>query len=466
MQTRLLISNVLATLFAVTSIAGASEQPPNIILFMADDLGYGALGCYGQKKIKTPNIDRLAAEGVRFTQAYSGSNVCAPARSVLMTGLHTGHTPVRANGVGKHLYDSDVTIAEVFKAKGYVTGMFGKWGLGNEHSPGRPNLQGFDTFFGQLEQVHAHFYYPFWIWRDNEAYPLCDNNGGKRSRYVHDVLHEKSLDFIRTNKDEPFFCYVPCIIPHVELVVPEDSERPYYDLFPKVRIDDPRTGYIGSEHGYATLAGMVSRMDRGVGEMLSLLKELKIDDRTLFLFTSDNGGQGGPWVKMTDFFKANAPLRGYKGSFFEGGIRVPMIARWPGRIKPGRTSDHVLGFQDVLPTLAEVAGASTPAGLDGISFAPTLFDRGAQREHGYLYWEYPHGEQLEQAVRMKNWKLIKTADGKISLYNLADDLAEASDVAASHPDVVAELTPLFSTARSSPRDYAAIDRPTIDDYVR
>ncbi len=439
---------------------------PNVVLFVADDLGYGELGCYGQKKIRTPNIDRLAAEGMRFTQAYAGSHVCAPSRSVLMTGLHAGHTPVRANGAGKHLYDDDVTVAEVLKKGGYATGAFGKWGLGNETTPGQPNLQGFDAFMGQLEQVHAHFYYPYWIWKDNEKYPLPKNEGNQRGQYVHDVLHERALRFIRDNRDRPFFCYIPCIIPHVELVVPEDSEGPYRGRFPKVRINDPRPGYIGSEDGYATFAGMVSRMDRGVGEILALLKQLGIDKDTLILFSSDNGGQGGPWSGMTDFFEGNGPLRGYKGSFYEGGLRVPMIARWPGRIRPGSTSDHVLGFQDVLPTLADVAGVRPPDGTDGVSFLPTLLGSSEQPAHDFLYWEYRRGKALAQAVRRGDWKLVKNRAGRIELYDLVGDIGETTDLAAGYPEVVQEIASVLAGARTPERAYTPIKRPTIDDYVR
>jgi len=446
--------------------APSNRRRPNVVLFVADDLGYGELGCYGQTKIRTPNIDRLAAEGVRFTQAYAGSHVCAPSRSVLMTGLHSGHTPVRANGAGKHLYDEDLTVAEVLKRSGYATGAFGKWGLGNENSPGRPNLQGFDEFMGQLEQVHAHFYYPYWIWRNNERYLLPENEGKRRGRYVHDVLHGRSLQFIRQNKDRPFFCYIPCIIPHVELVVPEDSERPYRGKFPKVAIKDPRRGYISSVDGYATFAGMVSRMDRAVGEILALLKELNIDEDTVVIFTSDNGGQGGNWRGMTDFFKGNGPLRGHKGSFYEGGIRVPMIVRWPGRVQPGSTSDHVLGFQDILPTVAGLAGVTTPEGIDGISLLPTLLGRGKQPTHHFLYWEYPRRRALEQAVRMGDWKLIKTPKGKIELYNVTEDPGETRDVAAAHPDIVKRIKAILSVQHATAREYASIKRPTIDDFVR
>jgi len=439
---------------------------PNIVFFMADDLGWGELGCYGQQKINTPRIDRLAAQGMRFTQAYSGSHVCAPSRSVLMTGLHSGHTPVRANGAGKHLYADDVTVAEVLKSAGYATGIFGKWGLGNETTPGRPTLQGFDTFMGQLEQVHAHFYYPYWIWRNNKPFLMPENEGRRRQRYVHDEMFAGVLDFVREHRGEPFFLYVPCILPHVELVVPEESEVPYRGKFPKMAIPDPRPGYLGSKDGYTTFAGMVSRMDRDVGRLLDLIAKLGLDDDTLFIFTSDNGGQGGNWKGMTDFFTGNGPLRGYKGSFHEGGIRVPMIARWPGHTAAGTTSDLQLCFQDVLPTVAAVAGVVPPENIDGISFLPTLTGKGKQQHHEFLYWEYPRNKGYEQAVRLDDWKLLRTPAGKIELYDLATDLGETKNVADQHPDIVTKIEQVLASEHSPERDYPPARNPTIDDYVR
>src|SRR6185503_2037713 len=234
---------------------GQAAAPPNIIFIMADDLGFGHLGCYGQKKIKTPNIDQLAAEGMRFTQCYAGSHVCAPSRSVLMTGLHAGHTPLRANGGGRALADEDLTVAEVLKSAGYVTGGFGKWGLGTEDSPGRPTRQGFDEFFGFYHQVHAHFYYPYYLWQNETKYPLPENEGGKRGSYSHDVIHSKALEFIRRNRERRFFAYLPYTLPHVELVVPADSMKPYQGKWPETPLPDPRPGYIGAEEPLATYAG-------------------------------------------------------------------------------------------------------------------------------------------------------------------------------------------------------------------
>ena len=446
----------------------AAERAPNIVFILADDLGYGELGCYGQEKISTPNIDRLAEEGMRFTQCYAGSRVCAPSRSTLITGQHTGHTPIRANGSGMYLYDGDVTVAEVLKQAGYVCGGFGKWGLGNNGTDGHPNRQGFDDFFGQLHQVHAHFYYPYWLWKNDTRFMLPENEGHRRARYAHDEIHSQALYFIRRNKDRPIFCYLPYIIPHVELVVPEDSLAPYRGKFPEEPLPDPRPGYIGADEPYATFAGMVSRMDGHVGQIVTLLDELGILDNTVIFFSSDNGGQGGAWTRMTDFFDGNAPLRGYKGQFYEGGIRVPLIARWPGRIAKGSTSDHVCAFWDFLPTAADIAGVETPKQVDGISFLPTLLGNARQPDHEFLYWEYPRGGSVDQAVRMGRWKAVRpTPGGPLELYDLDTDVAETTNVAAEHPRIVEKIEGYISTARTDRRQYNTnVHRPTVDDYVR
>jgi arylsulfatase A-like enzyme len=449
----------------------AAPRKPNIVFILADDLGYGELGCYGQKKIRTPHLDRLAAEGMRFTQCYAGSNVCAPSRSTLMTGLHTGHTPIRANGGGLSLAATDVTLPKVLQQAGYATGGFGKWGLGGENSvaqPGHPNRQGFDEFFGYLHQVHAHFYYPYFLWHNETKFFLPENEGKKRARYAHDVIHARVLDFIRRHKDRPFFCYLPYTLPHVELVVPEDSLKPYRGQWKEEPLPDPRPGYIGADEPYATFAGMVSRLDRHVGEIMKLLKELDLDEHTIVLFASDNGAQGGPWKRMTDFFEGNGALRGYKGQFYEGGIRVPLLARWPGHIKAGAVTDHVCAFWDMLPTVAEIAGAPCPANLDGLSFVPTLLGRGKQNQHEFLYWEYPTPRGPTQAVRMGDWKLVQAAQGKpFELYNLRTDPGESRDVADKQPEIVAKIKAYLATARTEMRKYpAGGPDPTVKDYVR
>lgn len=463
-----------APLFAwfVMSVAApmvrGADAPPNIVLIMADDLGHGALGCYGQQRIATPNIDRIAAEGMRLTQAYAGSHVCQPSRSVLMTGLHTGHTPCRANDVSHRLMPEDVTIAELLHDQGYATGGFGKWGLGYEGTTGHPNRQGFDEFFGQYLQVHAHFYYPFWVWHNDEKVMLPDNEGGRRGTYVADATHERALAFIREHRDGPFFAYLPYILPHVELVVPEDSEAAYRGKFPRVSIPDPRPGYIGSDDGLATFAGMVSRLDRYVGEVLALLDELQLADRTVVVFTSDNGAQGsGGWQQMNEFFGSTGGLRGYKGSFYEGGLRVPFLVRWPGRTSPGSTSDHVIGFQDVLPTLCEIAGAAPPREIDGISFVPALSGSDPQADHIGLYWEYPaRNGEIGRAARMGRWKAVQAAGREVELYDLAGDPAETANVAAEHPAVVREIVSFMDGAHVPLRDYPPGPEIGVKDYVR
>jgi arylsulfatase A len=449
-----------------------AADTPNIVFIIADDLGHAELGCYGQKKIRTPHIDRLAEAGMRFTQTYAGSHVCQPSRSVLMTGLHAGHTPVRANDVNQMLLPEDVTVAELLKDAGYATGGFGKWGLGPQQPTGQPNRQGFDEFFGQYLQVHAHFYYPWWVEHNEGRHMLPGNEGGQRKQYVQEEIHAAALQFIRDNKDGPFFAYLPYIIPHVELVVPDKWEEPYRGKFPKVRLEDSRPGYISSDDGFVTFAGMVSLLDAQVGEISDLLDELGIADNTLVIFTSDNGGQGGgrddAWKKMTDFFEGNGPLRGYKGTFYEGGLRVPLLACWPGKIEPGSTSDHVTGFQDMLPTLCEVAGAGVPQATDGISILPTLAGEGQQVEHRGLYWEYRRGNGIGRAARMGRWKAVQQrSEADVELYDLEQDVSETTDLAASRPAIVREMTAFMDGSHVDQREYPdVIERTTIDDYVR
>jgi len=447
-----LVSYLCLTAFACSADAQTGTHA-NIVFILADDLGYGELGCYGQKKIQTPNIDKLAKEGMRFTQCYSGSHVCAPSRSTLMTGLHTGHTPIRANGGYRYLYPEDVTVAEVLKKAGYTCGGFGKWGLGVEETSGFPLKHGFEEWFGFYHQVHAHFYYTHYLWHNDTRFFLPENEGHKRARYSHDEIHKQALAFIRAQKDHPFFAYLPYTLPHVQLVVPEDSLKPYQGKWEETPMPDPRPGYIGAEEPYATFAGMVSRLDRSVGEVMALLKELNLDERTIVFFSSDNGAQGNQWQRVADFFDGKGLLRGYKGEWYEGGIRVPLIGRWPGKIKPGSTSDHVCAFWDFFPTFAELAGAESPKNLDGISFAPTLLGK-PQKEHEFLYWEMGRGPGLNQAVRMGDWKAIRhKLKGPIELYNLSTDLSEKKNVASEHPDIVEKITKLMSSEHTQERNY-------------
>lgn len=439
---------------------GAGRRPPNIIFIMADDLGYGDLGCYGQTKIRTPHINALAAEGVRFTDAYSGCTVCAPSRSVLMTGLHTGHTSVRSNSGGVPLLAEDVTVGEVLKPARYATGCFGKWGLGDIGTAGVPWKQGFDEFFGYLHQVHAHFYYPEFLYDNGRECPLAGNKEGKRTTYSHDVIANRALDFIRRQRERPFFCYVPFTIPHRELVVPEDSLAEYKGRFPEDVSVDARRYYGDQPAPRATLAAMITRMDRDVGRIVALLKELKLERDTLLFFTSDNGSAVAAW---DDFFASNGPLRGHKRNLYEGGIRVPAIARWPGRIRAGTVSRMPRYFCDFLPTAAELAGVRPLNGLDGISIVPELLGAKAvgreQARHEFMYWELPVFESGRfrdevpcQAVRMGQWKAVRPEPGgRLELYNLEEDIGETRDLAAERPGVMARIEEYLRTARTEPR---------------
>lgn len=441
------------------SIARAQAgRRPNIVFIMADDLGYGDLGCYGPKKIRTPNIDRLAAEGLKFTQAYAGCTVCAPSRSVLMTGFHMGHTSVRSNPGGVPLIDSDFTVAEMLKKAGYATGGFGKWGLGDAGTTGAPEKQGFDEFFGYLNQVHAHYFYPEFLYQNGRRFPLEGNDKGRRT-YSHDVIASKALDFIERNRSHPFFCYVPFTIPHLELLVPEDSIAEYRGKFEERPYKDPRDHYAAQPESRAAYAGMITRMDRDVGRITSLLTRLGIDDNTIVFFTSDNGAASPLW--RDDYFNSTGGLRGHKQNLYEGGIRVPMVARWKGRIGAGKVSDHPWAFWDFMPTAAELAGVQAPDGIDGLSVVPTLLGQGRQRIHDFLYWEIPryNSQKREflrevpmQAVRTGDWKAVRPKpDGPLELYNLKTDPGESKDVSSANPKMIARIEKYLKTARTEPR---------------
>ncbi len=442
----------------------ADPENPNIIYMLADDLGYGDLGCYGQEKFTTPHLDQLAQQGVRFTRHYSGSTVCAPSRSVLMTGLHTGHTPIRGNREVKPegqapLPDSLVTLSERLKEAGYVTGAFGKWGLGSPGSEGDPIHQGFDRFFGYNCQRYAHRYYPEYLWNNMEKFYLEGNDWSTVATYAPDVIQQKTLDFIRENKDTSFFAFVPFVIPHAELIVPEDEiYRQYLGTFP----EKPFVGRAGADYGpdmsigmycsqenpHATFAAMVHRIDLYVGQIVALLEELGISENTLILFTSDNGPhrEGGA---DPEFFNSNGGLRGVKRDLYEGGIRVPLIASWPGTIEGGVTSDHVSAFWDMLPTLADVAGFTTGQ-TDGISFIPELMGED-QPDHEFLYWEF-HERGGKQAILQGEWKAVRLGVGKdpespLELYNLEADPSETNNVVEVHPQLVDELSRKMKEAR-------------------
>ena len=416
----------------------AAEHKPNIIFILADDLGYADIGCYGQKHILTPNTDRLALEGTRFTDCYAGSTVCAPSRSVLMTGQQTGHTRVRANfanvgGVGLQqrvpLEAGDVTVAEVLKEAKYVTGITGKWGLGEPDTSGVPNRQGFDEWFGYLNQRDAHSYYPPFLWRNEEKVTLEGNQNGRRRQYSHDVFTDFALDFIRRHRSKPFFLYLAWCIPHARYEIP--SIEPYADR-PDWSIEE------------RTFAAMVTRMDRDVGRIMTLLKELGIDEKTVVFFCSDNGAQ----KRWEGRFDSCGPFRGQKGDLYEGGIRTPMIVGWPGKVSAGAVSDAVWYFADFLPTCAALAGVKPPAAVDGVNFLPILLGNSQNLSDRFLYWEYPQ-QRLQQAVRWGNWKAVRLApDRDLELYNLSADISEARNVAAENPEIVARMESYLKGART------------------
>ncbi len=454
---------LLLALLGATSLNAGETRKPNIIFILADDLGYADLGCFGQNKIRTPNLDKMAAQGMRFTQFYAGNAVCAPSRCVLMTGLHSGHAFIRNNGEikpeGQQPIPADtVTVARLLQGAGYATGAVGKWGLGIAGSTGDPQKQGFDHFFGYYCQRHAHNHYPVHLWRDGEKILQPDNPGGAVGKtHSHDLFEKEALDFIRTNKERPFFLYVPFTIPHVALQVPEDSLAEY-----KGKWEDPPykggKGYQPHREPRAAYAAMITRMDRSIGRMLDLLKELGLDENTIVLFSSDNGpvdgNVGGSDVR---FFQSAGLLRGFKGSLFEGGVRVPLIARWAGHIPMGRTSDHIAGFQDVLPTLCAIAGAKTPGKIDGISFLPTLLGKKDQPVHEFMYWEFP-GYGGQQAVRLGNWKAIRQnmhkGNVKLQLFNLAADYGETTDVADQNPAVVERILRIMQAEHTPSKLFA------------
>lgn len=449
-----------------------SVSLPNIIFILADDLGYGDLGSYGQTRFQTPNIDALAARGMRFTQHYSGATVCAPSRSALMTGLHTGHTFIRGNYEVKPegqypLPDSIFTLAESLAGAGYATGAFGKWGLGFPGSEGDPIYQGYDRFFGYNCQRKGHNYYPYHLWSDLDSLSLPGNAGEGTATYAPDLIHRETLAFIDDHAAEPFFLFVPSIIPHAELVVPDSILERYVGTMEEgkpyegVDFGDPnfRDGpYMSQKYPHAAFAGMVELLDRQVGEIVAKVEALGIAENTLIVFTSDNG----PHLEAgadPDFFNSNGPLKGYKRDLYEGGIRIPMIAAWPGHIPAGSESDHVSAFWDWFPTFAELTGSAAPPATDGVSLLPTLMGESDQKAHEYLYWEF-HEKNGRQAVRRGDWKGVRYdvndagSQDRLELYDLANDIGETSDVAADHPEVVAELKKLIERARTPSKVFA------------
>jgi arylsulfatase A-like enzyme len=436
---------------ATPGVAALSAAPatrkPNIVFVLADDLGYGDLGCYGQKRIETPNIDRLAAEGMRFTQAYSGSTVCAPSRCALMTGLHTGHARTRGNLFPDlHLRPEDITVTELLKKAGYRTGLFGKWSLGGIGTTGYPRRKGFDEWFGFFSQTHAHNYYPEHLLDNEREYLARGNMGAKKDDYAHDLFTARTLGFLEKQPaGQPFFLHVCYTIPHANNELGRDTGNGM-----EVPSDAPYTSRSWPQQE-KNFAAMITRMDRDVGRLMEQLKKMGADRDTLVIFTSDNGAhqEGG---HQSEFFKSSGPLRGIKRDLYEGGIRVPTIAHWPGSVKAGAVSDQVWAFWDFLPTACELAGVAAPSGTDGISMAPALLGR-PQKSHEYLYWEF-HERAFDQGVRTGDWKGVrKGRRGPIELYDLKADLGETNNIAARHPEVVARIAKIMEEARTESKEF-------------
>ncbi len=438
--------------------AGAAPQTPpgapNIILIQADDLGYGDLSVYGQSQFATPNLDRLAREGTRFTQYYSGSTVCAPSRAALMTGQHTGHGWIRGNG-DIPLRPEDVTVGMALSAAGYRTAVIGKWGLGVPGTTGQPDLKGFQHSFGFMDHRHAHRQFTDHLYRNSERVAVDADR-----EYVGDLFTGEAARFIERSDPRPFFIYLNYTVPHAELRAPDDSLQAFSGKFPEkpfvnaaadgrkagAGFENPSLGYRSQPAPRAAFAAMITRMDRDVGRLTELVRTRGLDQRTLFLFISDNGPhrEGGA---DPGFFNSSGGLRGIKRDLYEGGIRVPMIARWTGTVPAGRVSDHVWAHWDMLPTLAELAGARAPDGIDGRSMARALKGQ-AQPSQDFLYWEF-HERGFQQAVRMGTWKAVRLKkDGPLELYDLARDPTEQTDLAAAHPEVVARIERYLADART------------------
>lgn len=427
------------------------DQKPNIIFIIADDLGYNDLGCYGQQLIKTPNIDNLASQGMQFTQCYSGSTVCAPARSVLMTGMHTGHTTVRGNfgkggvvglggGEGRiPLKESDTTIAQLLQNAGYVTAMIGKWGLGEPNTSGEPNRKGFNEFYGFLNQRRAHSYYPEYIWKDTVKIELPGNQNGQKTAYTHDMFADSAIDFITRNKDTTFFLYLPFCLPH------SDYELPDMGIY---KVEDWRDDL-------KAYAAMISKLDNTVGRIIKTIEESGIDKNTILFFTSDNGATNitGEWEK----FQSNDPLRGGKRDPYEGGIRVPMIVRFPDKVEAGQTNDQVWYFADIMPTFAEIAKVKPPKNIDGVSVLPTILGDNQDLSNRYLYWEF-YRRSGWRAVRFGNWKAIQKGMNQethqdIELYDLKQDIGETTNIADQHPEIVEKAIQMFKEAHTPSENF-------------
>ncbi len=455
------LKTIIPLLLFICGFALASTKP-NVVFILADDLGMGDLGCYGQKKLKTPNIDRLAGEGMLFSDHYSGNTVCSPSRAVLMTGQHPGHVHCRGNGdENSFALDPGMkTLPRLFKDAGYATGAFGKWGLGETHLKGAPNplTHGFDHFTGWKSQMIAHTYYPSSVVRDGKEVPLAEGT------FVHDLIMADAFGFIRDSvgAGKPFFCYIPTAVPHAAMHAPKELHAKWRKVYPQ--FDDKIGKYkAGTEekcppvqNPIAGFAAMMENLDNQVGELLGMLVELGVDENTMVILSSDNGThiEGG---HNPQFWDSNGPLRGHKRDLYEGGIRTPFLVRWPGKIKAGSRSAHLSAFWDIVPTMAELTGQPIPQQSDGISIVPTLLAQGEQAEHPYLYHEFIMGSTKpyhSRSLRYGDWKAVQTAKKKgggfnpIELYNLKDDLGESKNLASQNPEVVAKMERLMDEAHT------------------
>ncbi|MEO5997573.1 MAG: arylsulfatase [Chitinophagaceae bacterium] len=453
--------HILLFLLIGSSTIASAQKKPNIVFILADDLGYGDLGCYGQKMIKTPNLDALCANGMRFTNYYSGSSVCAPSRETMLTGMHTGHTFIRGNFLTDEkedppMPDNKITIPEYLKKAGYKTALIGKWGMGGEKHG--PEKQGFDYTYGYLDQIHAHDYYPSYLYETGRKFNIEANKDSAHGAYSHDLIFEKTMEYLnKAGSEQPFYLYLPYTLPHGAYTLPPDT--PY-----------TTTGWSKQFQVYAT---MISKLDKNIGQILALLKEKGLADNTVIMFASDNGANMG----FAQFFKSNGILSGSKFGLSEGGIRVPLIACWPGKIKAGQVSDHITASWDVLPSICNMAGIPVPAGIDGVSFLPELMNK-KQADHEYLYWEYfnynynwdkPSGNKIPRnwvesiALRIGKWKLVKKNMLKnkmapLELYDLDTDPGEKTDVAKEHPDIIKKAEGILLKCRVPDPPYFPYDK--------
>ena len=463
MRNLMMISVLLLVFSGANARNKKQSSKPNIIYIMADDLGYGDLGFNGQEKIKTPNIDRMAENGMVFTNHYTGSAVCGPSRAVLMTGFHTGHCTVRENpkwtasGNPVDLGVGDVTVATELKRAGYTTGVIGKWGLAENETDGVPNKQGFDYFYGFNQHGAAHHYYPEQIW-ENEHHLVLEGNDSqnKKGKYSHYIFTEKAVDFIEKNHQSPFFLYLAYTIPHMEITVPEKEKAQYKDLGWTER-KMSAGHYRNDAEGNVTYAAMISLMDSDVGKILERLKELGIAENTLVVFTSDNGHEFD--LDKNAFFNSNGDFQGRKRDLYEGGIHCPFVAYWPTKVASGVKTDHISAFWDFLPTVCELAGVKPSVDVDGISYAPTLLGHNAaQKDHDYLYWEFNEKKGPIQAIRKENWKAVKFQSKPIELYDLSKDVGEENNLALQYPEKAQEMLMLIGTSRTENPEFPLVKK--------